>query len=246
MIKLQEHSRLWETVHMDCVTGLPPPGSNRNYNDCIVSFDSFSKTKIALPFHKDDKSMDKALLMRNRVASWTGIFTNITSESDPKFTSELWKNPHQLLGTKLSFSTTDNPKTDDLAEKMIQTLYDITSAHASTIQTPSILDKGWNPRLPQDPLRNDFSGQQPTAARFKEMLEKASKDAVRFVEDTFAYAKDKWDRSRPTPDFKLGDLVILSATKLNNIKVCKNLKDSFSDLFSQNTGLGKCCLSINI
>ncbi|MBW0530075.1 hypothetical protein O181_069790 [Austropuccinia psidii MF-1] len=69
--------------------------------------------------------MDIALLIWNRVISWTGIFTNIISERDPKFTPALWKNLHQLFGTKLSFSTAYHPQTDGLSERMIQTLEDM-------------------------------------------------------------------------------------------------------------------------
>ncbi|MBW0563272.1 hypothetical protein O181_102987 [Austropuccinia psidii MF-1] len=133
--------------------------------------------------------MDTALLISNRVTSWTGILTNIISDRDPKFTSATWTNIHQLFGTKLSFSTAYHPQTDGLAEKMIQTLEDmvrrlcayglefkdcdgfthdwctllralelayITSIHASTNQTPAILEKQWNPKLPQDSLRKDL------------------------------------------------------------------------------------------
>ncbi|MBW0587360.1 hypothetical protein O181_127075 [Austropuccinia psidii MF-1] len=69
--------------------------------------------------------MDTALLIWNRVVSWTGIFKNIISDRDPKFTSALWKNLHQLFGTKLSFSTASHPQTDGFAERMIQTLEDM-------------------------------------------------------------------------------------------------------------------------
>ncbi|MBW0550377.1 hypothetical protein O181_090092 [Austropuccinia psidii MF-1] len=31
-----------------------------------------------------------------------------------------------------------------------------TSIHASTNQTPAFLEKGWNPKLPQDSLRKDL------------------------------------------------------------------------------------------
>ncbi|MBW0589359.1 hypothetical protein O181_129074 [Austropuccinia psidii MF-1] len=88
MIKIQEPSRPWEIVHMDWVTGLPP-GGDRSYNACLVTVDRFSKTPIFLPSHKDDTAMDTALLIWNRVVSWTGIFTNIISDRDPKFTSAL-------------------------------------------------------------------------------------------------------------------------------------------------------------
>ncbi|MBW0564994.1 hypothetical protein O181_104709 [Austropuccinia psidii MF-1] len=71
----------------------------------------------------------------------------------------------------------------------------------------------------------------PTAANFKGMLDRARKHAVRCMEDSFAYAKDKWDKSHATPDFKVGDLVLVSTTNFNNIKGCKKLKDSFAGPF---------------
>ncbi|MBW0562640.1 hypothetical protein O181_102355 [Austropuccinia psidii MF-1] len=173
MTKIREPSRPWRIVHMNWVTGLPP-GCDRSYNACLVIVDRFSKTPIFLPCHKDDTAMDTALLIWNRVVPWTGIFTNIISYRDPKFTSELWINIHQLFGTKLSFSTAYHPQTDGLAERMIQTLEDMVrrfcaygldfkycdvfthdwcnlfpaleladkaSIHASTNQTPAILEK---------------------------------------------------------------------------------------------------------
>ncbi|MBW0516179.1 hypothetical protein O181_055894 [Austropuccinia psidii MF-1] len=82
---------------MDWVTGLPPRG-DRSYNACLVIVDILSKTPIFLPCHKDDTAMDTALLIWNRVVSWTGIFTNII---------------------------TYHPQTDGLAKRMIQTLEDM-------------------------------------------------------------------------------------------------------------------------
>ncbi|MBW0544788.1 hypothetical protein O181_084503 [Austropuccinia psidii MF-1] len=117
MIKIQEPSIPWEIIHMDWVTGLLP-GGDRSYNLCLVIVYRFSKTPIYLPCHKDDKAIDI-------VISWTGIFTNIISDRDPKFTSALWTNLHQLFKTRLSFSTAYHPQTDGLAERMIQTLEDM-------------------------------------------------------------------------------------------------------------------------
>ncbi|MBW0530633.1 hypothetical protein O181_070348 [Austropuccinia psidii MF-1] len=85
MIKLQAPSRPWETVRIDCVTGLPP-GGDRSYDALLVIVDRFSKTPIFQPCYKDDTDMDTALLIWNRVISWTGIFTNIISDRDPIFT----------------------------------------------------------------------------------------------------------------------------------------------------------------
>ncbi|MBW0544711.1 hypothetical protein O181_084426 [Austropuccinia psidii MF-1] len=204
--------------------------------------------------------MDTALLIWNRVVSWSGIFTNIIRDRDPKCTSALWTNLHQLLGTKLSFSTAYHPQTDGLAERMSQTLQDMvrriceyglefkdcdgfthdwctnlpalelaykTSVHSSINQTPAILGKGWNPQLPNDSLRKDLVEIHLTSTSFKGMLDKTRNHAIRCMEDSFAYAREKWDKSYATPDFKVGDLVLVSTTNLNHIKGCTKIKDSF-------------------
>ncbi|MBW0475882.1 hypothetical protein O181_015597 [Austropuccinia psidii MF-1] len=48
-----------------------------------------------------------------------------------------------------------------------------TSIHASTNQTPAILEKGWNPRPTQDSLRKHLVEINSTAASFKGVLEKS-------------------------------------------------------------------------
>ncbi|MBW0585723.1 hypothetical protein O181_125438 [Austropuccinia psidii MF-1] len=119
IIKIQEPSRPWQIIHINWVTGLPQ-GEDRSYNACPVIVKKFSKTPIFLPCHKDDTAMDADLLIWNRVISWTGIFTNIISDRDHKFTSELWTNLHKLFPTKFSFSTAYHTQTDGLSERMIQ------------------------------------------------------------------------------------------------------------------------------
>ncbi|MBW0523270.1 hypothetical protein O181_062985 [Austropuccinia psidii MF-1] len=69
--------------------------------------------------------MYTACLLWSGVISHTGLFKNIISDRDPKFTSALWINLHRFFGTKLSFSTAYHPQTDGLAEEMIRTLEDI-------------------------------------------------------------------------------------------------------------------------
>ncbi|MBW0564629.1 hypothetical protein O181_104344 [Austropuccinia psidii MF-1] len=119
MIKIQETSKPWEIVHIDWMTGLPP-GGDRIYNACQAIVDGFSKTPILLPCQNYDTLMDTALIVLNRVVSWTVISTEIISDRNTKFTSALCTNLHQLFGTKLSFSTAYHPQTDSLSERMIQ------------------------------------------------------------------------------------------------------------------------------
>ncbi|MBW0496632.1 hypothetical protein O181_036347 [Austropuccinia psidii MF-1] len=78
-----------------------------------------------LPFHEDDRAMEKSIIIWNRVMSHTVLFQNVKSDRDTKITSALWANLHNLFGTKLSFSTAYHPQADGLAETIIQTLEDM-------------------------------------------------------------------------------------------------------------------------
>ncbi|MBW0570345.1 hypothetical protein O181_110060 [Austropuccinia psidii MF-1] len=111
MIHIQEPKSPWEVVHMEWFTALPPIG-DKGHNACLVLVDTYSKTPIFLPCHKADTAMDTALLLWSRGISHTGLFKNIISERDPKFTSALWTNLHRFFWTKLSFSTAYHPQTD--------------------------------------------------------------------------------------------------------------------------------------
>ncbi|MBW0504850.1 hypothetical protein O181_044565 [Austropuccinia psidii MF-1] len=96
-----------------------------SYNPCLVIVDRYSKTAIFLPCHKDETSMDTAVLLWNRVISHKGLFKNIISYRYPKFTYSLWTNLHRLFETKLSLSTAYHPQTDGLEERVIQNLEDM-------------------------------------------------------------------------------------------------------------------------
>ncbi|MBW0554792.1 hypothetical protein O181_094507 [Austropuccinia psidii MF-1] len=106
-----------------------------------------------------------------------------------------------------------------------------TSTHSSTGKTPAMLEKGWNPRLPYDTLKKDLVDIHPTARSFKIMLDKARHHAKRCMQDSFGYAKERWDKSHKSPDFKIGDLVLVSTLDFNNIKGPKKFKDSFAGPF---------------
>ncbi|MBW0578873.1 hypothetical protein O181_118588 [Austropuccinia psidii MF-1] len=73
MIQTQEPKSLWEIVHMDLVTELPP-GGYRSYNACLVLVDRYSKIPMFLPFQEDDTAMDTAIMIGNKVISHTGLF----------------------------------------------------------------------------------------------------------------------------------------------------------------------------
>ncbi|MBW0521702.1 hypothetical protein O181_061417 [Austropuccinia psidii MF-1] len=90
-----------------------------------------------------------------------------------------------------------------------------------------MLEKGWNPRLPEDTLRKYLIDICPTESSFKRMLNKVKHHAKQHMNETFDYAKQNWDKSHKLPDFKVGDLVLVSTLNFNNIKGPKKVKDSY-------------------
>ncbi|MBW0538031.1 hypothetical protein O181_077746 [Austropuccinia psidii MF-1] len=99
MIQIQEPKSPCERVHIDWVTALPP-GGDRSYNACLLLVYRYSKTPMFLTCHKDNTAMETAITIWNKFISHTGLFQNIISDRDPKFTSALWTNLHNLFGTK--------------------------------------------------------------------------------------------------------------------------------------------------
>ncbi|MBW0508034.1 hypothetical protein O181_047749 [Austropuccinia psidii MF-1] len=195
---------------MDWVTALPPSG-DRSYNACLVNVDRYRKILIFLPCHKDDTAMDKALLIWNRVISHTGLVKNIISDQEPKFTTTLCTNIHRFFG----------PSYHSLKHTTLKLMG----------QTAAILEKGFNPRLPENTLRKDLVELHPTAFRFKMMHVKVKDHAKQSMNSTFDYAKKKWDKSHKVPDFKVGNLALVSTFNFDNVKGQKKLKNSHLGAF---------------
>ncbi|MBW0507119.1 hypothetical protein O181_046834 [Austropuccinia psidii MF-1] len=133
-------------------------------------------------------------------------FSLVIVDRDPIFTSELWTNPYDILGKKLAFSTAYHPKTNGLAESIIQKMEQMirrvcaygmeykyhegythdwvtllpevqlaynTSQNSTAGKSPSLIEKGWNPLLPVDHLKENLPTFHPTAKDFHEMWKRA-------------------------------------------------------------------------
>ncbi|MBW0558028.1 hypothetical protein O181_097743 [Austropuccinia psidii MF-1] len=94
-----------------------------------------------------------------------------------------------------------------------------------------MLEKGWNARLPYDTLKKDLVDICPTASSFKIMLDKARHNANIYMQESFEYVNERWDKGHKPPDFKIGDLVLVSTLNFNNKGGPKKLNNCFAGPF---------------
>ncbi|MBW0515062.1 hypothetical protein O181_054777 [Austropuccinia psidii MF-1] len=168
IIQLQEPKSLWEIVHMDWVTALPP-GGDRSYNSFLVLVDRYSKTPMFLPFHKDETAMDTSTMIFI-------ILHSLHSKTDgleERTTQNLEDIIRRFCAYVLEFKDYDGFTHDWCTLIQALEMAYRTSIHSSTGKTLEMLEKGWNPRLTYDTLKKDLLDIHPTASNFKMMLDKA-------------------------------------------------------------------------
>ncbi|MBW0539463.1 hypothetical protein O181_079178 [Austropuccinia psidii MF-1] len=94
-----------------------------------------------------------------------------------------------------------------------------------------MLEKSWNPRLPYNTLIKDLVDIHPKESSMKIIIDKARHHANRCMQDSFKYAKERWDNSQKPPEFEIGDFILVSIINFDNIKAPKKLKYSFAGPF---------------
>lgn len=99
---------------MDYITALPKVG---DLGCIIVVVDRFSKyaTFIAAPQHVTAETT--AHLFFSHVVKYWGLPKDIVSDRDAKFTSLFWSELFQILGSRLSMSSSYHPQSDGQTER---------------------------------------------------------------------------------------------------------------------------------
>ncbi|MBW0522405.1 hypothetical protein O181_062120 [Austropuccinia psidii MF-1] len=114
-----------------------------------------------------------------------------------------------------------------------------TSQHSTTGKTPEWVEKGWNPLLPVDHLKNNLLTIQPTAKDFHDMGKRACDTDSKCIAEAKEYNKHMWDKTHMEPAFKEGYQVLVSTPNFKNLKGPKKMRDSFLWPFTMIKLIGK-------
>ncbi|MBW0476464.1 hypothetical protein O181_016179 [Austropuccinia psidii MF-1] len=213
----------WETINMDWVTGLVPEGKE-NFNSFLIIVDKDPKftsefwtnlyeiigTKLSFSAAHHPQTDDLAERMIQKMEDILRRFCAYGMEyKDHEGLTHDWVT--LLPAVQLAYNT-------------IQ--------HSTTGKLPSLVEKGWNPLLPVDHLKNNLLSIQPIAKDFHDMWKKVCETAAKCIAEAKEYNKQMWDKSHMEPDFKEGDQVLLSTLNFNNLKGPKKMRDSFLGPFT--------------
>ncbi|MBW0582512.1 hypothetical protein O181_122227 [Austropuccinia psidii MF-1] len=121
-----------------------------------------------------------------------------------------------------------------------------TSQHSTTVKTPGLVEKGWNPLLPVNHLKRNLLTIHPTAKNFHEIWKRACDTAAKSIAEEKEYNKQRWDKSHMEPDFKEGDQVLVSTLNFNNLKGPNKMRDSFGGPFTIIKLIGKSTVEVKL
>jgi hypothetical protein len=102
-------TRVWSDISMDFIEGLP---LSHGYSVILVVVDRFTKDGHFLCLSHPFTAATVAQIFLANIFKLHGMPKTIVSDRDPTFTSSFWREPFQLQGISLAFSSTYHPQSD--------------------------------------------------------------------------------------------------------------------------------------
>ena len=129
--------RRFDHMHIDLVGPFP---LSQGYTHLLTAVDRFTRWPMAIPLRDTDAKSCARALNLHWIANF-GVPAHVTSDRGAQFTSQVWQNLAELLGTSLHNTTAFHPQSNGLVERFHRQLKDCLRAR---LDGPNWMDQlGW-------------------------------------------------------------------------------------------------------
>jgi len=233
----------WQSVAMDFITELP---ISEECDQLWVVIDRFTKMAHFLPLKKDGKTAaDLAVIFAREIWRHHGLPTDIVSDRDSRFTSEVWREFLQLSGIRPRMSTAFHPQTDGQTERLNQTIEAYLRAFVAKDQsdwvsllpmaefaynnsvmigngmTPFFANYGFHPAAVDPPAEEPLNPASRVYAHWMQTIYEESRRGLEAAQERMCRYTDP-ARKEP-PAYQVGDLVILNGRNIKTRRPTKKL-----------------------
>jgi hypothetical protein len=233
----------WKSLSMNFIDQLPNSGG---FDSILVVVDRFSKMAHFIPTSTTSTTLDLAKAFISNVWSKHGLPDDIVSDRGSRFVSKFWDTLTSALLIKRNLSTAYHPESDGQTERVHQSLeaylrfyinyqqddwadwlplaefaYN-NSDHSSTGKSPFFVNSGYNPRF------NFRQGVtiSPAGSDLVQSLQDVHAKVRESIQSAIARYKRNADKSRtPAPEYKVGDLVMLSRENIHLTRPSRSLSE---------------------
>jgi len=231
----------WQSIAMDFITDLP---LSEECDQLWVVIDRFTKMAHFIPL-KEKTAANLTKIFAREIWRFHGLPTDIVSDRDSRFTSEIWKEFLELLGIRPRMSTAFHPQTDGQTERLNQTIEAYLRAFVAKEQddwvpllpmaefaynnsvtvgngmTPFFANYGFHPATINPPSEKPLNPASTVYAHWMQTVHEDSRQGLEAAQERIRRYTDPTRREPPT--YQVGDLVMLSSRNIKTRRPTRKL-----------------------
>jgi transposase InsO family protein len=233
----------WQSIAMDFITDLP---LSEGCDQLWVVIDRFTKMAHFVPLPKSGKTAsDLARTFAREIWRHHGLPSDIVSDRDSRFTSEVWKEFLRLSGIRPRMSTAFHPQTDGQTERLNQTIESYlrsfvnheqddwvnllpmaefaynNSVTTATGLSPFYANFGFHPTATNPAAANSLNPGSTVYAHWMHTVHEEARKALEKTQERMRRYADP--HRKEAPKYRVGDLVMLNGRNIQTRRPSRKL-----------------------
>ena len=231
----------WQSIAMDFITELPV---SEGCDQLWVVIDRFTKMAHFVPL-REKAATDLARIFAREIWKFHGLPTDIVSDRDSRFTSDVWKEFLKLADIRPRMSTAFHPQTDGQTERLNQTIEAYLRTFVSHEQdnwvsllpmaefaynnsttvgngmSPFFANYGFHPTTVNPPTEEPVNPASTVYGHWMRIVHEESRKGLEAAQERMRRYTDP-ERKEP-PAYQVGDLVMLNGRHIRTRRPTKKL-----------------------